>query len=66
MKKEVKTKMKGITLAIFVVLIVFIYLIALNNKTSDNNKVDLVITAKTILKNVLIIQHNVDECFITI
>ncbi|MCI8426452.1 MAG: hypothetical protein HFJ03_02735 [Lachnospira sp.] len=66
MKKEVKTKMKGITLAIFFVLIVFIYLIALNNKTSDNNKVDLVITAKTILKNVLIIQHNVDECFITI
>lgn len=66
MKKEVKTKMKGITLAIFFVLIVFIYLIALNNKTSDNNKVDLVITAKTILKNVLIIQDNVDECFITI
>ena len=66
MKKELKTKMKGITLAIFFVLIVFIYLIALNNKTSDNNKVDLVITAKTILKNVLIIQHNVDECFITI
>ncbi len=66
MKKEVKTKMKGITLTIFFVLIVFIYLIALNNKTSDNNKVDLVITAKTILKNVLIIQHNVDECFITI
>ncbi len=67
MKRDVKTKVRGIVLAIFFALIAFICLIVLNNKMSgDNNKVDLVIAAKTIPKNTLITEDNVSEYFTTI
>ena len=66
MKQDVKTKVRGILLAIFFALIAFICLVVLNNKMSDNNKVDLVIAAKTIPKNTLITEDNVGEYFTTI
>ena len=67
MKQDVKTKVKGIVLAIFFALIAFICLVVLNNRISGAmDRVDVVIAAKTIPKNTLITEDNVGEYFTTI
>ncbi len=67
MKQDVKTKVRGIVLAIFFALIAFICLIVLNNRISGAmDRVDVVIAAKTIPKNTLITEDNVGEYFTTI
>ncbi len=67
MKQDVKTKVRGIILAIFFALIAFICLIVLNNRISGAmDRVDVVIAAKTIPKNTLITEDNVGEYFTTI
>ena len=67
MKQDVKTKVKGIVLAIFFALIAFICLVVLNNRISGAmDRVDVVIAAKTIPKNTLITEDNVGDYFTTI
>ena len=67
MKQDVKTKVRGIVLAIFFALIAFICLVVLNNRISGAmDRVDVVIAAKTIPKNTLITEDNVGEYFTTI